>query len=219
MAFWASAAWGQEALGVDVETSWRLDLVVKALLHVGAYIFVLAVEKSNASWMAGSGCILCDALSHNSALPPVVCACKWGMVAACGLHRAVVAGGEARAPLRDAPESSMCVCVCVTPNHFSQINSVRYDTPLLQLCSHCVCVCVYLCMCAVCWRLVLFACYRKKNGRSLTRLDRSTAQAGQELLSGTGPASVRLTINSRRLSSNRRRVTAILQPQASGYHQ
>ena len=55
MAFWASAAWGQEALGVDVETSRRLDLVVKALLLVGAYMDVSAVERSNASWMAGPG--------------------------------------------------------------------------------------------------------------------------------------------------------------------
>ena len=99
-------------MGVDVETSWRLDLVVKALQHVGAYMFVLAVEKSNASWMAGPGCILCDAPSHNSAVPPVVCACKWGTVAACGLHRAVVAGGEARAPLRDALESSIRWLFC-----------------------------------------------------------------------------------------------------------
>ena len=30
MAFWASAAWGREALGVGVETSKRLDLSVRA---------------------------------------------------------------------------------------------------------------------------------------------------------------------------------------------
>ena len=32
MVFWASAAWGREALGVGVETSKRLDLSVKAQL-------------------------------------------------------------------------------------------------------------------------------------------------------------------------------------------
>ena len=38
----------------------------------------------------------------------------------------------------------VCVCVCVPPNFFNQSNSVRYDTLLIQLCSHCsnVCVCV-----------------------------------------------------------------------------
>ena len=39
MAFWASAAWGREALGVGVETSKRLDVSVKAQL-VGAYMGV-----------------------------------------------------------------------------------------------------------------------------------------------------------------------------------
>eukprot|EP00670_Eutreptiella_braarudii_P012986 CAMPEP_0174321700 /NCGR_PEP_ID=MMETSP0810-20121108/10498_1 /TAXON_ID=73025 ORGANISM="Eutreptiella gymnastica-like, Strain CCMP1594" /NCGR_SAMPLE_ID=MMETSP0810 /ASSEMBLY_ACC=CAM_ASM_000659 /LENGTH=217 /DNA_ID=CAMNT_0015433247 /DNA_START=470 /DNA_END=1124 /DNA_ORIENTATION=+ len=110
MAFWASAAWGREALGVGVETSKRLDLSVKAQL-VGVYMNASAVERSNASWMAGLGCILCGAPSHNSALPPVVCVRKWGTAAVCGPHRAVVAGGEGRAPLRDAPKSMLRVCV------------------------------------------------------------------------------------------------------------
>ena len=121
MAFWASAAWGREALGVGVETSKRLDVSVKAQL-VGAYMGASAVERSNASWMAGLGCILCGAPSHNSALPHVVCVRKWGTAAVCGPHRAVVAGGEGRAPLRDAPKSSIlglfCVCVCVCDLYF-----------------------------------------------------------------------------------------------------
>ena len=111
MAFWASATWGREALGVGVETSGRLDLFVKARL-VGAYMDASAVEWSNASWMAGPGCILCGAPSHNSALPPVVCLCKWGTAAVYGPHRAVVAGGEGRAPLRDAPKSSIHGLFC-----------------------------------------------------------------------------------------------------------
>ena len=111
MAFWASAAWGREALGVGVETSKRLDVSVKAQL-VGAYMGASAVERSNVSWMAGLGCILCGAPSHNSALPPVVCVRKWGTAAVCGPHRAVVAGGEGRAPLRDAPKSSILGLFC-----------------------------------------------------------------------------------------------------------
>ena len=111
MAFWASAAWGREALGVGVQTSKRLDLSLKAQL-VGAYMDTSAVERSNASWMAGLGCILCDAPSHNSALPPVVCVRKWGTAAVCGPHRAVVAGGEGRAPLRDAPKSNIPGLFC-----------------------------------------------------------------------------------------------------------
>ena len=82
MAFWASAAWGREALGVGVETSKRLDLSVKAQL-VGVYMNASAVERSNASRMAGLGCTLCDAPLHNSALPPVVCVRKWGTAAVC----------------------------------------------------------------------------------------------------------------------------------------
>jgi hypothetical protein len=39
-------------LGVGVETSKRLDLSVKAQL-VGVYMNASAVERSNASWMAG----------------------------------------------------------------------------------------------------------------------------------------------------------------------
>ena len=54
MAFWASAAWGREALEVGVETSKRLDVSVKAQL-VGACMGPSAVERSNASWMAGLG--------------------------------------------------------------------------------------------------------------------------------------------------------------------
>ena len=111
MAFWASAAWGREALGADVETSKRLDLSVEAQL-VGIYMDASAVERSNASWMAGLGCILCDAPSHNSALPPVVCVRKWGTAAVCGPHRVVVAGGEGRAPLRDAPMSNIPGLLC-----------------------------------------------------------------------------------------------------------
>ena len=111
MAFWASAAWGREALGVGVETSKRLDLSVKAQL-VGVYMNASAVERSNASWMAGLGCTLCDAPLHTSALPPVVCVRKWGTAAVCGPHRAVVAGGEGRAPLRDAPKSNTPGLVC-----------------------------------------------------------------------------------------------------------
>ena len=45
-------------------------------------------------------------------------------------------------------------CVCVTTHHFNQSNCVRYDTPLLQLCSHCsnvlmlrLCVCVSVSVC------------------------------------------------------------------------
>jgi len=40
------------------------------------------------------------------------------------------------------------VCVCVTPPIIRQTQSVRYDTPRLQLCSHCsnvLCVCVCVC--------------------------------------------------------------------------
>ena len=66
MAFWASVAWGREALGVGVETTKRLDLSVKAQL-VSVYMNASAVERSNASWMAGLGWTLCDAPLHNSA--------------------------------------------------------------------------------------------------------------------------------------------------------